>query len=254
VSITCAHRPRRPAGWWRAARWWAPASGQTAVPFDPPVLVGLEDQFGNPCGGVDGPSSLALSLVGGSGQILGEDSAPVVDGVAEFPRVAADRQGTYELVAYGPGLLRPASSDPFEVVPGPTVRFVLTGPATARPGEEISIRADAVDAAGAVRADYLGRAVAASSDLAAALPDHPIAFEGGSSVPFSVVLRATGLQQVTLRDAGHEVEGSIAIEVAAPSSGGGGGCGTGRAGLESAAGALLALAALARRRRARSRT
>jgi hypothetical protein len=233
-----------------------PWQAQAGVAFDAPVMAGLRDRFGNECPTASAPE-LSLYLGGadsGAGALVGDTTATPVNGVATFSPVAVDRAGDYVLFVAGAGVGGDVSPA-LHVDAGPVVKLLVAGPARATTGDEVWLRATAVDVRGATQTGYQGAATVTSSDASAELPWDPVPLVDGQSEPMRVVFHAPGVQEVTLRD-GAGIEGVATVEVVerqpGGGGGGGGGCETGGAGAGSAL-ALAFLGARPWRRRLRGR-
>jgi hypothetical protein len=231
-----------------------PVSAQAGLPLSPPLQVQLRDAYGNACDDASGPelhleiSAGATASASASTGLLGDTTASPEGGVARFPVLAFDRPGTYELLVGATGIDGVVSGS-ISVERGPVAGYRVEGPAKLGAGEAATYLAIPIDGAGATVPDYLGQLAVTSTDSAAALPDHRLAVQGGTSEPIPVVFHTGGRQVLTVSDAADStVSTTFTVEVRPGGGGGGGGCGSGPAGLESALAAGLALAALLRRR------
>lgn len=75
----------------------APAPVNIGVPFDPPIVVDVEDFLGNPVAG--STSAVTLAITGGAATLGGTATVDAVNGVATFTNVSIPTAGTYQLTA-----------------------------------------------------------------------------------------------------------------------------------------------------------
>lgn len=102
-------------------------------PFTPAVAVGVVDEYGNAVPGVDGGDvTIALGANPGSAALEGSATAVIDSSSAAFPALAIGVSATgYTLVASAGGYM-PATSAPFDVVPGDPAMMGSTVAATPR--------------------------------------------------------------------------------------------------------------------------
>ncbi|MCO5171198.1 MAG: YCF48-related protein [Planctomycetes bacterium] len=122
----------------------------------PAIEVQLQDALGNPILSTD---DVTIALVGG-GALLGTTTVSASNGVAVFDdlQVLTAAQG-HQLQATSPGVLVPATSDPFDVTPGPAAALSFT----TSPGATAVNAPLAPPPAVAVR-DTFGNVVASATD------------------------------------------------------------------------------------------
>lgn len=205
---------------------------------------------------------LALASSPTDATITGSASARAVNGVATFSESAFRKAGAYVLSASAEGHAQ-TTGFALTVNPGALAKFAVTLPASAKPGEKVTVTAKALDAYDNVVTSYSGTATLSSSDPSASVPGS-IRFENGEALPFDVVFTGDALATLTLSDGDITGAGETVVSLDVPGpdlgeepSGSGplgdirGGCGcSGTPGAESALyGLALAAAQLVRLRR-----
>ena len=128
-----------------------PSSVVAGNPVTPAVQVEVLDALGNRVTAVSVPVALSLGNNPGGATLGGTVSVNSVNGVAAFDALTLDRTGSgYTLVAGSPSLVG-ATSDPFDVTPGPasSLRF-LVQPSDVTEGQRITpaVQVQVLDALG----------------------------------------------------------------------------------------------------------
>ncbi len=177
----------------------APSTATAGEPFTAPVVVRVEDEFGN----LVSSSSVEITLSLNHGSLTGTTVAPAADGSATFSNLRIDEPGQeFVLTADADGLAS-ASSNAFPVVPGapPSPDSVNVAPRTAwlTVGGRQSLTATVLDAGGEPLPDE--PVSWTSSDLAVATVD-----QNGE-----VTAVATGTAEITAANGEHR--GTVAITV-----------------------------------------
>jgi acetyl esterase/lipase len=99
----------------------APQAAVAGIVFDPPVVVMVQDQFGN----LVSSASPEIRLEVNKGALAGSASGQAVDGVATFPGLHIDQAGSgYVLTALADGLTSSETAD-FPVATGTAVELLL---------------------------------------------------------------------------------------------------------------------------------
>ncbi|MBP2648347.1 MAG: Peptidase families and domain protein [Gemmatimonadetes bacterium] len=128
-----------------------PSSVVAGASVSPAIQVEVLDALGNRVTGVSVPVALSLGNNPGGAMLGGTVSVNSVNGVAAFDALTLDRVGSgYTLVAGSPSLVG-ATSDPFDVTPGPasSLRF-LVQPSDVTEGQRIApaVQVQVLDALG----------------------------------------------------------------------------------------------------------
>ncbi len=101
-----------PAVAFRLAYSQAPTNTAVATSFSPDIIVDVYDQYGNLVTG--STPVVELSILSGSGHLVGTISVPVVGGVADFSNVSIDTNGQYTIEA-ADGSANPAVSNQISI-------------------------------------------------------------------------------------------------------------------------------------------
>jgi RHS repeat-associated protein len=140
--------------------------GATAGHMMNPVVVDVEDRYGNIVTGNN--SSVTLSIASGpaGAKLYGTTSVHAVNGVATFSNVSLDTAGDYTLRA-SDGLLVTAASSPFTIAPGPATHMnFLCLPVNPKHGKTFSVQVVLLD-------EYGNVATGDSSSVTLTLGAHP---------------------------------------------------------------------------------
>ena len=106
-----------------------PANGVAGVALTA-VAVSAEDNNGNVATTFNGPVTIAIGANPGAGMLAGTTTVSAIAGVATFPTLSINRNGTaYTLLASATGLTS-ATSGPFDIAVGPATKLAFT----AQPG------------------------------------------------------------------------------------------------------------------------
>ena len=127
-----------------------PASAGAGSALSPPVMVAVQDEFGNTVTGATNPVTIRLGTNAAGGTLSGTLTANAVDGVATFSNLRINRPGTgYTLSATSPGLVG-ATSAAFTIAVGPPSRlaFTMQPPGSAAAGGPMTVKVAVRDAAG----------------------------------------------------------------------------------------------------------
>ncbi|MGH7675678.1 MAG: Ig-like domain-containing protein, partial [Gemmatimonadales bacterium] len=117
-----------------------PDTTRAGSPIDPPVQVTLQDSLGNAFTDFDGTMQMALGSNPTGATLSGSLDEVAADGVATFPNLRVDRQGSsYTLVVSAPTAPVPSrTSDPFTITAGVATNLVFTEqPSSAQAGSPI---------------------------------------------------------------------------------------------------------------------
>ncbi|MBE7454169.1 MAG: hemagglutinin [Kofleriaceae bacterium] len=143
-----------------------PTTSTAGVAFTPAVTVTARDAFGNTATSFTGAVALAIGTNPGGGSLAGAAAETAVAGVAVFAGLSIDRTGAgYTLTAASSGLPT-ATSDPFDIVPGPADRLFFTvQPSSAVAGSPLTpaVRVSVRDALGNLATGFTGPVTVAIS-------------------------------------------------------------------------------------------
>lgn len=146
--------------------------------------------------------TLAIGTNPGGGQLSGTATATVVGGIATFNNLSINKAGNgYTLVATTPNL-KSATSNPFNILPGPVTHFGMQVADSITDGcSTVTLTVSALDKFDGINNGYRGTVHFTSSDPLAGLP-RDYAFTGADSGKhtFTLTLQTVGLQSVTAND------------------------------------------------------
>jgi hypothetical protein len=124
--------------------------GTTAGNTLNPVMVDVEDKYGNIVTGDNSCVTLSIAYGPAGAKLNGTTSVHAVDGVATFSNLSLNTAGDYTLRANGPGLAS-ALSDTFAIAPGPATHMsFLILPACPKHGKTFSVQVALLDEYGNV--------------------------------------------------------------------------------------------------------
>lgn len=147
-----------------------PTTVGVGAPITPPVVVAVEDGFGNLVATATDRVTIAINDNPGNATLVGTVTQNAVAGLATFSDLTLNQPGTgYTLIA-GSGTLTSATSQPFDVLPGATQFLVLVSPNTVTAGGTADVTVTAQDGLGNTVTSYRGTVHFLSSDPLATLP------------------------------------------------------------------------------------
>jgi hypothetical protein len=136
-----------------------PTGAQAGASIAPPVVVTAFDGTGAVATGFSGTVTVALGANPTGGTLSGTRTVTAIAGVATFADLAIDRVGAgYTLVASS-GILTPATSNAFSIVPGPATQLVFTVQPSDTPANQIiapPVQVTALDNQGNVATGFTG--------------------------------------------------------------------------------------------------
>jgi MYXO-CTERM domain-containing protein len=168
----------------------------------PTIEVELQDELGNTF--TESTESVVLSLGDNTagGQLFGQATVAVANGVAKFDGLTLRKAGNgYTLVASAPGF-ESATSTEIAVRPAAAASYALTFPASVTAGQEATLSATAYDAYGNQAAAYGGTVNVTSSDAAATMSS-TATFAEGQLESFKVTFKTAGLRTLTVTDSAN---------------------------------------------------
>lgn len=179
----------------------------------PDVIVELQDALNNVVTGLTGTVALDLASSSSGAVLSGNKVANLINGVATFSGLTLSKLGVNTLSATFGSMTAP--SDPFTTAP--TTHFSISGPTSAKAGDNVSITVKALDAAGKVDPLYQGKVHFSSTDPLASLPtDYTFTAADGGQHTFTLVMGKAGSRTVTVSDARKStIKGSKTLTVLA---------------------------------------
>jgi uncharacterized repeat protein (TIGR03803 family) len=176
----------------------APARLAKGAPFS--VTVSALDQNGNVDLGYTGPATLALKAGPAGGKLAGKLTGQFTAGQASFPGLSLNKLGTFTLFSPGSSTVL-AGTAQVKVVTVTHFGVTVSGvPSTGLvAGQPATFTVSALDASGAVVANYTGTIHFTSTDPQAVKPaNYHFTLADNGSHTFSFPLKTAGMQTITV--------------------------------------------------------
>jgi hypothetical protein len=169
-----------------------------------PVVVGVEDAFGNLVTNATDQIDLRIGVNPPGNAVLGGSTTiNATNGLATFSDLTIDLPGTGFTLVAGSGTLTSATSPPFDVLAGATQLLVQVTPTTQTAGQPVDIQVTAQDGLGNTVTSYRGTILFSTSDAQGSVPA-PYTFTAGDNgshlFAAGATLGSAGTQLVSATD------------------------------------------------------
>jgi hypothetical protein len=182
-----------------------PTTTTAGQPFNPSLIVAVEDPYRNVVTGDTSAVTLSLGNNPGGAMLSGTTTVNADNGIATFSNLSLNKSSTGYTLTADDGSLTGATSNPFTINAAAATSLTLAAPSSINVGIAFSLTVTAFDQFGNIATGYLGTVHFASSDQGPTLPpDYTFSTSDQGVHTFqSVILRTAGNQTVTVADTVH---------------------------------------------------